>query len=77
MQLRTVRGATKEEVFAKRFNICVGCSLGNKWFNSANVRELIRWALDHTREKVCVIADSIHAINIAARSSKTSLAAAR
>lgn len=59
-----IRGANLEEIQAKRFNIYVGVSLGNKWFTKDHIKESILWALKHTKEKVGVlIADKLHAIN--------------
>lgn len=72
MQLYKVRGGTKEDLYAKKYNIGVGISLGNKWFSSENIISLIEWALEHTKDFVVVyVADSIHAINIEVRKRKT------
>jgi tRNA-dependent cyclodipeptide synthase len=68
MQLHVVRSGKCEDVLAKRYNIAIGCSLGNKWFTPENVREATLWALDHARDRVCIyVADSIHGINISVR----------
>jgi tRNA-dependent cyclodipeptide synthase len=68
MELHSLYGGTKEELEAKHYNIGVGISLGNKWFTLDNTVELVKWALQRTREGVVIyIADSIHAINLEVR----------
>lgn len=68
MQLHAIRGGTKEELEAHRYNIGVGISLGNKWFSVENTVKAAKWALDHTKEFVVIyVADSIHAINLEVR----------
>lgn len=59
-------GATKEEVLSKKFNIYIGVSLGNRWFqNKQNLKEYIQWGLTHTKERLGIeIADTLHAINL-------------
>jgi tRNA-dependent cyclodipeptide synthase len=67
-QLYTIRGGTREDVLARKYNISIGVSIGNKWFTPDNVRKVVQWALHHTRERVGVyVADSIHGINISIR----------
>ncbi len=68
MQIYKIRGGTIEDLEAKKYNVGVGISLGNKWFTVANILELTRFCLSHTRENVVVyVADSIHAINLEVR----------
>lgn len=68
MELHKIRGGTKEELDAKKYNLGVGISLGNKWFTIENIVGLIKWCSPRTREYVVVyVADSIHAINIEVR----------
>lgn len=68
MQLINVYAGNRQDLESKRYNIGVGISLGNKWFNAGNIMELIRWAFKYTRESVVVyVADSIHAINLEVR----------
>jgi tRNA-dependent cyclodipeptide synthase len=72
MELHTIRGGTKEELEAKKYNIGIGLSLGNKWFTPENIVQQIKWALPYTREYVVVyVADTIHAINLEVRSRMT------
>lgn len=72
MQLYKIRGGTKEELHAKKYNIGVGISLGNKWFTPENILGLVEWSLEYTKEYVVVyVADSIHSINIAVRNRKS------
>lgn len=68
-EITQVIGATEEEVKQKKFNIFIGISLGNKWFNKKNIREYILWALKDTgAEKLpIVIGDTLHAINYEVR----------
>jgi tRNA-dependent cyclodipeptide synthase len=72
MHLYRVIGGTEEDLYAKKYNIGVGISLGNKWFSLENIISLTEWALEHTKDFVVVyVADSIHAINIEVRKRKT------
>jgi tRNA-dependent cyclodipeptide synthase len=72
MQLYKIRGGNEEELFAKKYNIGVGISLGNRWFTVENILGLVGWSLEYTRESVVVyVADSIHALNIEARTGKS------
>lgn len=71
MNLYHIRGGSREDLENHKYNIGVGISIGNKWFNVKNILELIEWALKYTRERVTVyVADSIHALNIEAREEK-------
>lgn len=64
MELHHIRGGSREELEKKAYNIGVGISLGNKWFTSEIIVQLVQWSLQYTREYVIVyVADSIHAIN--------------
>jgi len=72
MELHRVRGGNQEALENKEYNICVGISLGNKWFTPKNIVGLIEWSLEHTKEHVVVCpADDIHAINLEVRSRKS------
>lgn len=56
---------TQSETEAKKYNIYIGISLGNRYFTKQHVRAYIYWALAHTKEDVAIlIADEIHAINL-------------
>lgn len=68
MQLYNIRGGDKKDLENKKYTIGVGISLGNKWFTVENIMELIKWALDYSKDNVIIyVADSIHAINIEVR----------
>ncbi|MFA5996224.1 MAG: tRNA-dependent cyclodipeptide synthase [Candidatus Paceibacterota bacterium] len=68
MELYKIRGGSKAELQARKYNIGVAISLGNKWFSVENTAELVRWALQYSRESVVVYAaDTIHAINLEVR----------
>lgn len=72
MKLYKIRGGNEEELCAKKYNIGVGISIGNKWFSTKNILELIGWALKYTKEYVIIyVADSIHAYNIEVRNHKS------
>jgi tRNA-dependent cyclodipeptide synthase len=72
MDFLSIRSGTREELELNKYNIGVGISLGNKWFNPENILSLVRWSLTYTREKVVVyVADSIHSLNIEARTGKS------
>lgn len=65
MKIVTYLNTNKEEVESKKFNIWIGISLGNKYFNKENIKEYIKWALEYTKEEVLVvIGDSLQAINL-------------
>lgn len=65
MRIVTYLNATPEEVESRKFNIWIGCSLGNSYFTKEHLEAYIHWALDHTRENVLVaIPDRIYAINL-------------
>ncbi len=69
MKIRKAFGTTQKEIEAKKFNIFIGISLGNKWFNEENLREYSRWALDNTKDRVLfLIVDEIHRFNYNVRS---------
>lgn len=69
MELYRIRGGTEAELQAKAYAIGVGISLGNKWFTSESIVELVKWSLPYSRGPVIVyVADSIHAINEEVRS---------
>jgi tRNA-dependent cyclodipeptide synthase len=64
MKIKKCLNTTKAEIQKKKFNICIGISLGNKYFTPKHIRAYILWALKNTKEKVAVlIPDKIHAIN--------------
>lgn len=55
---------TEEEIKSKKFNIFIGVSLGNKYFNKEHLREYLLWALENTKERAAfLIPDKIHAVN--------------
>ena len=65
MNLHKIRGGNKEDLENKKYTLSVGISLGNKWFTTENIIELIKWSLQNTKDNVIVyIGDSIHAINL-------------
>ncbi|OHA86337.1 MAG: hypothetical protein A3A90_00070 [Candidatus Zambryskibacteria bacterium RIFCSPLOWO2_01_FULL_35_19] len=65
MELYKIRGGNKEDLENKKYTLSVGISLGNKWFTTENVIELIKWSLQNSKDDVIVyIGDSIHAINL-------------
>jgi len=65
MRIVTYLNTTEEEIFAKKFNIVVGISLGNKDFKRELVRSYLLWAIENTKEKVLVlIPDKIHSVNL-------------
>lgn len=80
MKIGIVRGgATKEEVLSKKFNVYMGVSLGNRWFqNKNNLKEYILWGLAHTKERFAIeIADTLQAINFQYRDGYSANAARR
>lgn len=78
MRLHKIRGGNREELAAGAYTICVGISLGDKWFTPENIAGLVGWSLEHSSGKVVVFpADDIHAINIEVRNRVSAQRAAR
>jgi len=68
MKLYRVRGGSLADLHARRYELGIGISVGNKWFTAANVCDSINWALPRTRSKVIVyVADTLHRINLQVR----------
>lgn len=68
MKVHRIRGGNRKALEAKKYNIGVPISLGNKWFSVENIIELIRWSLLYIHKEVVVyVADTIHAINLEVR----------
>ena len=69
MRITNCLNTTIEDVKAKKFNIFIGISLGNKYFvNKYNTREFISWALENSKHDVVVlIPDKIHLVNYEVR----------
>jgi isocitrate dehydrogenase len=64
MDIRKYIGTNKKEVESKEFNIYIGISIRNKYFNSEKIKKYINWALDNTKEKIAIlIADKIQRFN--------------
>ncbi len=64
MQLGRFWFCTYEEISLKKFNIFIGISLGNKFFNKENLKSYLEWAVQTTKDKVLIlIADKPHLIN--------------
>lgn len=72
MKLHKIRGGTEEELEKDAYTICLGLSLGNRWFTPENIITLMQWALPRTRDFLVVCpADEIHAINLQVRGRKS------
>lgn len=66
MKIITYLNTSKEEVEAKEHNIWIGISLGNKYFTEENIKQYIKWGLEHTKDNLLiVVADQIQEINFA------------
>jgi tRNA-dependent cyclodipeptide synthase len=64
MRITGYLNCTNEDIEARKFNIFIGISLGNRYFSKEHLREYMHWAVDRTKDDVLlVIADSNHAIN--------------
>lgn len=72
MELLSIRGGNRTSLENREYNICVGISLGNKWFTAGRIVDLIEWSLEYTKDCVVICpADDIHAINLKVRSRKS------
>jgi len=69
MRITNCLNTTIEDIEAKKFNIFLGISLGNKYFaDKENTKEFISWALENSKNDVTVlIPDKIHAVNYEVR----------
>jgi len=64
-KIKTIIGATDEEIENKKFNIFIPISLGNKWFTKEKIKQYIFWALKHSKyDVIIIIADKLHQINL-------------
>jgi tRNA-dependent cyclodipeptide synthase len=81
MRITQYLNTTEEDIQARRFNIFIGISLGNKYFTPKHIRDYLLWAIENTKEKVAIlIPDKIHAVNYEVKSgysSERALAVAR
>ncbi|HUC02063.1 MAG TPA: tRNA-dependent cyclodipeptide synthase [Candidatus Paceibacterota bacterium] len=69
MRITRYLNTTQAELQAKKFNILIGISLGNKYFTDSHIKDYVLWAIENTKEKTAVlIPDKIHAINYEAKS---------
>ena len=72
MELYSIIGGNKADLYSKQYTIGVGISLGNKWFTVENIVKLVQWSFLYTKDYIIVyVADSIHSINIEVRRSCT------
>lgn len=68
MNIKTYLNTTEQEIIAKKFNILIGISLGNKYFTREHIRDYLLWAITNTNKSVVVlIPDKIHALNYEVR----------
>jgi tRNA-dependent cyclodipeptide synthase len=64
MRITNYLNTTEEAVRNKEFNICLGLSLGNRYFTPERIRSYLLWSVENTKDKVVVIIpDKIQAIN--------------
>lgn len=64
MKISTILNTTEEDILAKKYNIFIGISLGNKDFSDETIKEYLRWSFEHTKKEIVIlIPDKIHAIN--------------
>jgi len=64
MRIESYLNCSQQLIEAKKYNIFIWISLGNKYFSKENIEKYILWALDNTKTNVVILlADLIHAIN--------------
>lgn len=64
MKITSYLNTTEKDVSEKKFNVCLGLSLGNKYFTPEHIESYLIWAIENTKDKVLVlIPDEIQAIN--------------
>lgn len=55
---------TSQEVDARKYDVWMSISLGNKFFNNDNIKEYLVWALAHTKQDVCLlVVDTLQRFN--------------
>ncbi len=54
VRLKGNKGVDSGEVKAKKYNLWIGISLSNKIFTPENIKSLILFCLEHTKDKVLV-----------------------
>jgi len=68
VKINEILNGTINEIEERQYNIFIGISLGNKYFTKEHIKSYLKWALDHTKDKVAlIIADKIQAINYEVR----------
>lgn len=71
-EIGAVRNVNIKDVLAKKYNLYMGISLGNKWFTKEHMRDYIKWGLQYTKERFAIqIAETLNAINYEIQSSYT------
>lgn len=69
MRIATFLNIKEADLLAKKFDIFIGISLGNKYFSHENIKNYLLWALENTKEKVAIlIPDKIHSVNYEVKS---------
>lgn len=63
MRITKYLNTTEAEIVAKKFNILIGISLGNKYFTPAHIKAYLAWAIEQTGKVAILIPDKIHAVN--------------
>lgn len=64
VRITSTKNTTYDAIKARRHNIWMGISLGNKYFNKDHLARYLSWAVSYTKEKMLlIVADEIHAIN--------------
>jgi tRNA-dependent cyclodipeptide synthase len=64
MRIEKILDADIKDIENRRFNICIGISLGNKYFSKPRIKGFIEWAIKYTKNDVLVwVADTPHSVN--------------
>lgn len=62
--IKGIKGVELSEITGRKHNLWIGISLSNKFFTKENIKTLIQFALENTKEKVLVwIPGRMHATN--------------
>lgn len=78
LSISTVLGLNAEDIQAKKHNLWIGVS-NSAWFNrEGNLESIIRWARNHTRDRLLVlVAGRMYAVNVNHIEKKTRACALR
>lgn len=55
IKIKKTVGVEEKDIFTKEYNLWLGISLDNKWFNKENIFRLIDFGLEYTKETLLIL----------------------